>query len=685
MVSLLRTVLIVLCCSVFLCACKTSKSSFSNSSSDSSSSSSFDFHPLVTENFDAVLVSGIAAKGIMMNAQVVIYSVDSAGQKSLVLGLGKTNTQGEYQIEIPAIYQGTLIVEVSGGEANVQAQMVCDSVKGCGEASADLAPFDTNNNQQIDFGETFPLDFYFVLTAVSEAVATKEPITLHVTPLTHLAAALAEKTANGFTRSSILQANSQVANLFGLMGDIRTLKPLDLSRSEVFASATENQLRYSLFASSFASLVTHRNELSGLLTNVTSEFVRQNGQLLLVNDSMFGIGFDKWLTASIELSEYLATKNTGWTRLGLQLRRQLAALRQVAGSTVFTNAHASEAIELDAMTQAKILVDDLSQWRDSLNFNDDSGIAFNQELSGMNDVLNNAKVAAAFMAAAKYTPVLVALPLISSNEQAVDYVCGKITGFAGVMCREFLANNALATLDCEGASKAMCSMMSSYLVIKVPTLEKGIKAEYSVLHQSLRVRGVLYEQQLDLTFTLNEFNLEGAIMISGVGTIDNADARFFVDGKVGLRNQEGDTSYQGVSELAIVVNNVDGSTYSVAQHFGDDDLSAIGFQISAENGDLAEVSVMTQQLEGGASSQSITIAFDDKSILIAQDEVNSKLITFSNQDGVSGTINLAIEGDAGVGAMMLNSVKLADILRERDELYVLFSDGERKNLTDLIM
>lgn len=94
---------------------------------------------------------------------------------------------------------------------------------------------------------------------------------------------------------------------------------------------------------------------------------------------------------------------------------------------------------------------------------------------------------------------------------------------------------------------------------------------------------------------------------------------------------------------------------------------------------------MTQQLEGGESSQSLTIAFDDKRILIAQDEVNSKQITFSNQDGVSGTINLAIEGDGEVGAMMLGSAKLADILRERDELYVLFSDGERKNLTDLIM
>lgn len=620
-----------------------------------------------------------------MNAQVVIYSVDDAGQKSLVLGLGKTNEQGEYQIAIPAVYQGAFIVEVSGGEENVQTHMVCDSVKGCGEASADLAPFDTNNNQQIDFGESFPLDFHFVLTAASEVLATKEPITLHVTPLTHLAAALAEKAANGLTRSSILQANSQVANLFGLMEDIRTLKPLDLGRSEVFASATENQLRYSLFASSFASLVTHRNELSAFLTNVTNEFVRQNGQFLLVNDAMFGLGFDQWLTASIELSEYLATKNTAWTRLGLQLRRQLAAIRQMADSTALTNAHASELLELDAMTQAKMLVDDLSQWRDSLNFNDDSGIAFNQELSGMEGVLENAKVAAAFMAAAKYTPVLVALPLISSNEEAVDYVCGQITGFAGMMCKEFLANNALATLDCEGTSSAMCRMMSSYLVIKVPTLEKGIKAEYSVLHQSLRVNGVLYEQDVDLTFTLNEFDLEGAIMISGVGTIENADARFFVDGKVGLRNEGGDTSYQGVSELAIVANNADGSTYSVAQHFGDDDLSAIGFQISAENGDLADVSVVTQLLEGAESTQSVTIDFDGKAILITQDEVNSKLITFSNQEGVSGTINLALEGDGEIGAMTLGSVKLADILRERDELYVLFSDGERKNLTDLIM
>jgi len=677
----LRTVLIVLCCSALLSACKTPTSSLANSAS----SSSIDFNPLVTENFDPVMVSGIAAKGIMKNAQVVIYSVDSTGRKSLALGLGKTNALGEYEIPIPVAYQGAIIVEISGGNTNTDAQMVCDNVSGCGDAPADLASFDTNNNQQIDFGESFPINFDFMLTAVSEAVGTKAPITVHVTALTHLAAALAEQSPNGFAHSSILQANSQVANLFGLMGDIRTLKPLDLSRSDVFASATESQLRYSLFASSFASLVTHRNELSGLLANVTNEFVRQNGQFLLVNDSMLGIGFDKWLTASIELSEYLATKNTVWTRLGLQLRRELAAIRQVAGSIVFTNAHASEAIEFDAMTQAKTLVDDLSQWRDSLNFNDDSGIAFNQELSGMNDVLKNAKVAAAFMAAAKYTPVLAVLPLISSNEQAVDYVCGQITGFAGLMCKEFLANNALATLDCEGTSNAMCRMMSSYLVIKVPTLEKKIKAEYSVLHQSLRVYGVLYEQQVDLEFTLNEFDLEGAVVVSGVGTIENADARFFVDGKVGLRNQGGDTTYQGVSELAIVVNNVDGSAYSVAQHFGDDDLSAIGFQISAENGDLAEVSVMTQLLEGGESSQSVTIAFDDKRILIAQDEVNSKQITFSNQDGVSGTINLALEGDGEVGAMMLGSVKLADILRERDELYVLFSDGERKNLTDLIM
>lgn len=677
MSTLLRS-LAVVCLCFPLFACKGSSSS--SSAAVAGTDAALQYHPTVTDHFDAVTVSGLAAKGLMINAKVTVYSASDSGPSALVLGVGSTNAAGEYQIAIPSAYQGAVVLEVSANKTGAPSLMRCDWVEGCGEVGADLATFDVNQNQLIDFGESFPMPSDFVLKAAGDALGGHASMTVHVSPLTHLATALALASPSGFNKNSIASAYSQVANLFGLSGELRLIQPLDVTTNAL--SANDVQMRYSLLASAFLGLVEHPNDLNRLLNKLSHDFVAQNGQLLRISEGSADIGLDKLLAASAKLGNFLEARNSLWARASLQLRRELADLRLLTAGSVFTEAQANERLDMDALAQAKAMMDDFLSWGDALNLSEQNAFGLEQEMNGLNMAVNNAKVSAAFMAAAKYTPVLAVVPLISSNEEAINLVCGQMSGFAGSLCQQFFGGS-FSELNCNVTpNNLMCKSLASYLVIKVPTLEKTIKAEYSVLYQTLKVRGTLYDQKVDLTFTLEEFDLQGNVLVSGQGTIANALSTFYVAGDVGLKNQAGDAEYQGVSDLTVVVKNADGSEYSYAQHFGESDLTAFGFEQLSDTGENATITLLTDSASG---TQSLTISQDSDRLMIAQDVSNPLLLSFSNQTGVSAVMNLALDGQVTVGEISLAGIKLADILNENGELFALFTDGERKSLTTLML
>lgn len=673
MSNILRSVAVLcLCFPLFAC-------NGSSSTSVGSNSASLQYDPTVTENFDPVTVLGLAAKGLMINAKVTVYSASDSGPSSLVLGMGSTNEAGEFQIAIPSAYQGALLLEVSANTSGAPSLMRCDRVDGCGEAGADWAAYDVNQNQLIDFGESFPMPSDFVLRAAGDALGGHAPITLHVSPLTHLASALAEASPSGFNKNSIASAYSQVANLFGLSGDLRLIKPLDVTNNAL--SSNDAQMRYSLLASSFFGLVENRNELATMMNKLSTHFAAQNGQLLRLSDGSADLGLDKVLAASVKLGNFLETRNSLWARANVQLRRELANLRLLTGGSAFTEAKASELLNVDALDQAKAMVDDLLNWGDTLNLNDQNAFGFDQATSGLNMAVNNSKVSAAFMAAAKYTPVLAVVPLISSNEEAINLVCGQMSGFSGTLCQQFFGGG-FADLNCNATpNNMMCKTLASSLVIPVPTLEKTIKAEYSVLYQRLKVKGTLYDQAVDLTFTLDEFDMQGNVLVNGKGTIKNELSTFYVDGGVGLKNQGGDANYQGVSDLTVAVKNADGSEYSYAQHFGDTNLSEFGFEMQSDSGDSATVTVLS---DSASEAQSLVISQGDERLAISQDASNPLLFSFSSQSGVNAVVDLSLN-EATVGAISLGDVKLADIINEAGELFVLFNDGERKSLAALML
>jgi hypothetical protein len=99
-------------------------------------------------------------------------------------------------------------------------------------------------------------------------------------------------------------------------------------------------------------------------------------------------------------------------------------------------------------------------WQESLALNAQHGIGFTEQTKELKTTVDDAQVATAFLAAAKYSPVLAVMPLISSNEDAIEYFCGQVSGALGFWCTELLANYDLQDLDCSGETNPACKMIA---------------------------------------------------------------------------------------------------------------------------------------------------------------------------------------------------------------------------------
>lgn len=206
-------------------------------------------------------IQGTAMKGIMKKATVEIFSVENGVASDTPIDTIQTDDNGLYTFQ--SNHSGPILVKVSGDE---DAMMTCDIAEGC----------DSNNdgNSDIAFGADFRIGETFTLEAVSNIEANKA-VTINVTPLTNLSAKQAKKA--GISVDSIASANSQVANLFDLTGDITKIPTIDITKADQVKAADKQSQKNAVMASSLYAAAKADNQS---LNDLASAFANQNGQLV---------------------------------------------------------------------------------------------------------------------------------------------------------------------------------------------------------------------------------------------------------------------------------------------------------------------------------------------------------------------------------------------------------------------
>lgn len=206
-------------------------------------------------------ISGTAAKGIIKNGIVKVYGVSNGTRDLEELASDSTDDKGRYSLDIKD-YTGPIFVEVTADPNTTK--MICDISPSCGETP---------------FGEEIDLDSEFEIKSVVGKLEKNKPITANVNILTSLVAAMVES-ENNINFETISNANSQVATIFDMAGDLTSKPIVDITDSESMSEADLDAIKLSSLNSALASSMENEISISRGLSNLGNDFVSNGGQLL---------------------------------------------------------------------------------------------------------------------------------------------------------------------------------------------------------------------------------------------------------------------------------------------------------------------------------------------------------------------------------------------------------------------
>lgn len=211
------------------------------------------------------LISGIAIKGVLHNALITAYPLD----KSEVLASTFTDETGAFSLP-EFSYDGPVLLELT---SEVNTRMRCDASVGCG------------SNPVTAFAE-----FYyfhqddFILSAilpVSQELDTQISLnTLHITPITHLAAQ--RSLALGLTDAALLaEQNALALKLMGIQVSGRAA--VDVTNALALSEAGPDSRLHGLLASAFSYIAetdASRN-LADVINEVADDYAQDGGLIEL--------------------------------------------------------------------------------------------------------------------------------------------------------------------------------------------------------------------------------------------------------------------------------------------------------------------------------------------------------------------------------------------------------------------
>ncbi|MGF2736176.1 fibronectin type III domain-containing protein [Marinobacter sp. DUT-1] len=244
-----------------------------------------------------VEVAGAAMKGVIQKGIVTAnrlladkdgyYAPDRLAAKPVL-----TADDGSYDLRLRGKADGWALVTL---EADGATRMICDVVPRCDQAGAEA----------VAFGQPMSLDSQFSLRGAGDLTTE----TVHLTPLTHLAVTLAERSANGLSPEALSGAYQTVEGWFGLSAGSLRLAPPDLTRLDNLGSVSADALQVSIANAAFLALVNDSAQwstISEVLNNMTSQ-IAATGQIDIMGDGINVALADLVSAAALQSSELQAT------------------------------------------------------------------------------------------------------------------------------------------------------------------------------------------------------------------------------------------------------------------------------------------------------------------------------------------------------------------------------------------
>ncbi len=252
-----------------------------------------------TQNGDAptVRVAGAAIKGVIQQGIVTANRLldDKAGYFSperLAAKPVRTADDGSYELRLRGQDDGWALVEIRADQAT---QMVCDVVPHCDQAGGG----------SVVFGQTFGLDSGFVLLGAGELAAE----TVYLTPLSHLAVTLAERSAEGLSPAALTDAYQAVEGWFGLTAGSLRLAPPDLTQLDQLSDVSVDALQVAITNAAFLALVNDDpkwNSIADVLGDMTTQ-VAATGQIDIMGNGDNLALADIVAAAALQASELQVT------------------------------------------------------------------------------------------------------------------------------------------------------------------------------------------------------------------------------------------------------------------------------------------------------------------------------------------------------------------------------------------
>ena len=214
-------------------------------------------------------IKGVIQKGLVSASRLLedksgYYAPDRLAAKPV-----RTADDGSYELHLRGKADGWALVELRADETT---RMMCDVVPSCEQAGA--AP--------VEFGQRLGLSRDFVLRGAGDLITE----TVHLTPLTHLAVTLAERSEAGLSPTALTDAYQTVENWFGLSAGALTLTPPDLTRLDGLSNVSADALQVAIANAAFLALVNDNPQwqsISDVLNNMSAQIVA-SGRLDITGD-----------------------------------------------------------------------------------------------------------------------------------------------------------------------------------------------------------------------------------------------------------------------------------------------------------------------------------------------------------------------------------------------------------------
>ncbi len=223
-----------------------------------------------TQLTNAITLDGSAVKGLIKHAVVTVHPISGSQISEDIIASTLTDSQGNYSVLIETDHSGPVAVIVTpleSTEPSYPSMMTCDILPTCG------------NN--VNFGEDFPLEDNFKLIALLPKLDGSDKLSVHITPLTHLAAEYALKRV-GSTARAIAHANSKIADLFRLNGELIQIPGIDITDASSTSNATDIAQKSALLSAALMTeiLADGSVDMASSLTDFSQQLNQNNGELL---------------------------------------------------------------------------------------------------------------------------------------------------------------------------------------------------------------------------------------------------------------------------------------------------------------------------------------------------------------------------------------------------------------------